>query len=786
MGRRRGGKRRRNSRNNGSSESTTRKDDTNTNNKIDPSQQDANDDNDNDHDHDNTNKKRRRTEDGFKLDEDDYQQRIQVSFVSSKEDTKDDDDDGDDDDSNKNITDPRLPPPLYFKKEKTRKEDHIMEEEEEQEEDHAISRCYSIWETYLSMKHQQNNYVEKKRQQEGGSSSSTSQFWTPTTVQRQLWSILFKTSWNVIATAPTSSGKTLSYALPTLLRGENGSNVVVLVPTKELVHQVSRLYRKLITIQTTRRQHEEDGNGDDDDDDTNQNNHLKRVVISVHGGVPRHEQVRAIAEARSAGTPMVVCATPGRLLDIMEQHDDDDDELFAKKDSEGMIFSPGVQHWIVLDEADQLTKDGDLGPQVHEILNRLNPNHQERSLRSKHNGSSKFPPRLVFVSATLSDKARSKFHEWIGLDHVLVQVDGHGLPAKETKLSSDAAHESSSNKAGSDLDKKKNPSSSPNEEALFSLIPSHLEQIVHVCAEHKKPRKLVNTLQTIQKGKATPEANARRYCTKGIIFYSKVERLEYSAKLLGREGIQCYSLHGKLPTMTRQKNLHTFASAGRGPRDSGEKPLCLLLATDCAARGIDIPDVDFVVQYDFPGNLEQYVHRCGRAGRTATANNNNNNNNNNKNDVDNPGNRQHVVYSFFTRNMQRMAPDLVRLLEVNNAWVDPNLKELVQSNNKTLTKSKRGASQEENNTQVVKQAAAGGKGKEKSISEASRKKQIAKKKKPAKKGSNELDWNSDDDDDDDDDFAHLAPNRIVLKRAGHVSDASEDDDDDDGRDEEGG
>jgi ATP-dependent RNA helicase DDX5/DBP2 len=542
------------------------------------------------------------------------------------------------------------------------------------------------------------------------------------------------------------------------------------------------LYRKLITIiqTTTRRPKEQDNDDDDDDDDTQQNNQLKkRVVISVHGGVPRHEQVRAIAEARSAGTPMVVCATPGRLLDIMEQHDeddgDDDDETFAKKDSEGMIFSPGVQHWIVLDEADQLTKDGDLGPQVHEILNRLNPNRQEKSLCSKHDEPSKFPPRLVFVSATLSDKARSKFHEWMGLDHVLVQVDGHGLPVKKTKSSSDATHEISS-KAGSDLPSSSNDNNSNNnnkshnEEALFSRIPSHLEQIVHVCAEHKKPRKLVNTLQTIQKGKAVPEANARRYCKKGIIFYSKVERLEYSAKLLGREGIQCYSLHGKLPTMTRQKNLHTFASAGRGARDNGEKPLCLLLATDCAARGIDIPDVDFVVQYDFPGNLEQYVHRCGRAGRTT--------NNNNNNDVDNPENRQHVVYSFFTRNMQRMAPDLVRLLEVNNAWVDPNLKELVQSNNKTRTKSKRDTSQEENNTEVVNQADAGGKGKEKSRSEESRKQR--KTKRPAKKGSNESDWNSDDvNDDDDDDFAHLAPNRIVLKRAGHVSDASEDDDHDD-------
>ena len=241
---------------------------------------------------------------------------------------------------------------------------------------------------------QQNNIKKEKdnNNNQDGSSSTMTQSWTPTGVQRQLWSILLKTPYNAIATAPTSSGKTLSYALPTLLRSKN-SSIVVLVPTKELVHQVSLSYRKLIKIQTRQ------------ENNNSTKHNINKVVISIHGGVPRQEQIQAIMNARSTGTPMVVVSTPGRLLDILEQHETDSDN----KDSGEMIFSPGMQHWIVLDEADQLTKEGDLGPQVHEILNRLTP--QQSTATSSKNESSKSAPRLVFVSATLSDKARSKFHE---------------------------------------------------------------------------------------------------------------------------------------------------------------------------------------------------------------------------------------------------------------------------------------------------------------------------------------------------------------------------------------
>jgi superfamily II DNA/RNA helicase len=684
------------------------------------------------------------------------EERIRVEFIRSHEKTN---------------LHANLPPPLFFKKEKGKQENNSEscgENNNNEKDEEDVAGCYAMWETYLSMKEQ------NSKKEQGGTRNTivniaqnvSSKCWTPTLIQRQLWSILLKTSWNTIGTAPTSSGKTLSYAIPSLLRGGK-SNIVVLVPTKELVHQVSQLYRKLIKIQKMLQ------------GDKGNSNDITRVVIPIHGGVSRQDQVQAIVRSRSADSPMVVVATPGRLLDIMEQHEKD-----SGRHSRDLIVPHSTRHWIVLDEADQLTKEGDLGPQVHEILNRLTAQEiATSSTNSSHYyvyGPDTAVPRLLFVSATLSDKSRSKLHEWMGLDHVLVQVDGHDLAGRRPCSAQESSNTDYNHATPNELKSSRN-------ETLFSRIPSHLEQIVHVCAEHKKPRKLVHTLKTIQNGtnseqatakedtvaKTSLDANSWHRCKKGIVFYAKVEKLEYSLKLLKREGIQCFSLHGKLPTALRQKSLHSFASAGRG-RD-GEKSLCLLLATDCAARGIDIPGVDFVIQYDFPGNLEQYVHRCGRAGRSVNGNGRDGDTisllaNENFGVSDKS---HYVIYSFFTRNMQRIAPDLVRLLEVNGAWIDPNLKELVHQCNTTAVASARNTCPDNEYRKKAKSDVA------EPIQVYGREKNSGNKThEPSnnKHSMKDASYCDDDDDyDDDEDFAHLAPNRIVLKRASHVSDASDDD-----------
>jgi len=68
------------------------------------------------------------------------------------------------------------------------------------------------------------------------------------------------------------------------------------------------------------------------------------------------------------------------------------------------------------------------------------------------------------------------------------------------------------------------------------------------------------------------------------------------------------SLHGQLPPSARQKNFALFCAINSP---------CVLLTTDVAARGLDVPNVDLVIQLDPPQDPKNFAHRCGRAGRAG-------------------------------------------------------------------------------------------------------------------------------------------------------------------------
>ncbi|XP_027904757.1 DEAD-box ATP-dependent RNA helicase 27-like [Vigna unguiculata] len=98
----------------------------------------------------------------------------------------------------------------------------------------------------------------------------------------------------------------------------------------------------------------------------------------------------------------------------------------------------------------------------------------------------------------------------------------------------------------------------------------------------------------------------RRYQSKKVmVFFSSCNSVKFHADLLKCAGVDCLNIHGKQKQHARTSTFFNFCKAEKG----------ILLCTDVAARGLDIPDVDWIVQYDPPDEPKEYIHRVGRTAR---------------------------------------------------------------------------------------------------------------------------------------------------------------------------
>lgn len=89
-----------------------------------------------------------------------------------------------------------------------------------------------------------------------------------------------------------------------------------------------------------------------------------------------------------------------------------------------------------------------------------------------------------------------------------------------------------------------------------------------------------------------------------VLYKKEAVRVEENLK---RTGWDCVSIHGDKSQHERNSAYEQFKSGAVG----------LLIATDVAARGLDIPNVEYVINYTFPLTLQDYVHRIGRTGRAG-------------------------------------------------------------------------------------------------------------------------------------------------------------------------
>ncbi|WFD00864.1 RNA helicase [Malassezia yamatoensis] len=371
--------------------------------------------------------------------------------------------------------------------------------------------------------------------------------------------ILAQPPQDVVGMARTGSGKTLSYMVPLIqrLNGRHstsfGVKSIIICPSRELAMQILRVGKDV-------------ARGWRGDDHT-QNEPIRWALIV--GGESLDQQF-----AIMAGNPDVVIATPGRMLHLVVE----------------MNMDLKAVEYVVFDEADRLFEMG-FAEQLEELLRRLPPSRQTllfsatlpKSLVEfaragldanpkliRLDADSKISPelRMAFFSVKPSEKESALL---LLLRHIIQvpigQVGQHGDDSDDQDDDYEDQDDNEDNSAG---DKRKRFSS------------------------HRS-----------NKRKRQPVVDLKPYQT--IIFCATKHHVEYLLLLLTTIGYACSHIYSSLDQAARAIQMSRFRS-GR---------TSLLIVTDLAARGIDLPVLEHVVNYDFPPQPRIFVHRVGRTARAG-------------------------------------------------------------------------------------------------------------------------------------------------------------------------
>ena len=333
---------------------------------------------------------------------------------------------------------------------------------------------------------------------------------------------------DVIAKAPTGTGKTFAFGIPIVEHIEAGSEeteAVILAPTRELAMQITSELRDLCAF-------------------------LPGIRLAcLYGGAPIGKQIDALKKH-----PQIVVATPGRLSDHMKRRT-------VKLDS---------VKTVIIDEADRML---DMGF-IHDVTRILD------KLKSRRN--------LGMFSATISREVMDI--SW-----------------------------------------------------MYQRDP---EEITVQAKEENKPDILQYRVEVDQNDKVRTMAQIIRSenLERVIAFCNTKGMVEMLTTLLRFQGLTVDCIHGDIPQKKREAVMARFRR--------GELPV--FIATDVAARGIDVDDVDAVFNYDVPQENEYYVHRIGRTGRAK---------------------RHGVAYTFVSDYPSKMRLDNIAKFtgnDIRNAHLDEN------------------------------------------------------------------------------------------------------------------
>ncbi|KAL7717656.1 RNA helicase [Entamoeba marina] len=165
----------------------------------------------------------------------------------------------------------------------------------------------------------------------------------------------------------------------------------------------------------------------------------------------------------------------------------------------------------------------------------------------------------------------------------------------------------------------------------------NVKQVIEVCSESERYGRMLDIINKVGKD------------TKILIFAKTKKNADYLSDRIRNDGISVGCMHGDKPQFERDRVLGDFKS-GR---------ISCLVATDVCSRGLDIKDIQVVINYEFPQDIDSYIHRIGRTGRMGRS-------------------VEGVAYSLFTNTDERLSNDLITVLKSANQTIPAELERMTR------------------------------------------------------------------------------------------------------------
>lgn len=275
----------------------------------------------------------------------------------------------------------------------------------------------------------------------------------------------------------------------------------------------------------------------------------------------------------------VLVATPGRLL---------------KHWKAGNVHLGDLQH-VVLDEMDTMLEQG-FQTELKELLNPLL--YKTKGVVADPNQVVEGAPRIVLTSATMT-QAVSK---------LISNSNSRDETVGAKKHFSKSNGEPSSKVALPKMNVIKAP-------GLHKTVP-RLQQVFVDVGNVDKLTLLVDAVAAGGRGAAVKKSDQEENALT-MIFCNTVGSCRAAQHALAEAGLPSLAYHGELNSAARSENLRQFRASSSSDigSDGAHVTPSILVCTDLAARGLDVPEVDHVIMFDFPLNALDYLHRSGRTAR---------------------------------------------------------------------------------------------------------------------------------------------------------------------------